>query len=119
MLVVHLVRFADGHQVDIFRPSEDFETLVNEDVVDQKVCSTVERDAGPDPHPKVTSSHGARDETPSTGHSKNQKERIVLFEESRFVDVVVFMEIPHQSVHEVFVRKPRHSFHRDEGSEHN
>jgi hypothetical protein len=119
MLVVHLMRFADGHEVNIFRSRENFEALVDEDIVDQKIRCAVECDSGPDPHPEVASRHRSGDETPSARYGKNQKEGIVLFEETGFVYVVVFVKIPHQPVHQVFVRKPRDTFHRDESSEYN
>ena len=49
--------------------------------------------------------------------SKNEEEGVVLFEEARLVLVMVPVEIPHGTVHQVFVGSPSHAFHGQEGGE--
>jgi hypothetical protein len=55
VLVVHFVRFANRHEINVFRSTEPFEALVNEDIVDQEIGQSVEGNTGSNPHPKITS----------------------------------------------------------------
>ena len=48
-----------------------------------------------------------------------EKKGIVFLEESRLVYVVIFMEKPHQTMHDILVRNPRHSLHSNEGGQYN
>lgn len=118
VLVVHFVGFADGGKVGVLGVSEPTEPPVNEYVVNQKVAESIGGDACAYPKPEITI-NAACDKAPSTGNGENQKEGVVLFEESGLVLVVIAVEIPHDAVHQVFVRSPCHPFHDKEGHQYN
>jgi len=112
VLVVDFMSFADGHQVGVFCAGKNLESLMDKDIVYQEISEPIRGNARPNPYPKITACHGSRDKTPRTGYCENQEKGIVFFKESRLMDVVIFVKIPHQPVHQVLVGKPRDAFHR-------
>ena len=89
VFVVNLVGLPNRHKVGVFGSFEPWETLVDEDVVDQEVCQAIERDAGSNPEPEILVD-AACDEAVGTRHGENQKEGIVLLEKARSFRRVVF-----------------------------
>lgn len=88
-------------------------------IMHEEICQSIGSNARAYPHPKIASSHGPRDETPSTWDSEDQKEGIIFLEKARFMHVVIRVKKPHGTVHEVLVRKPRNSLHPNEGADYN
>ena len=101
---MHFVRFSDGHKIGVFCPLEPLESLVNEYIVHQKIRQSIGCDSGAYPYAEVSSSHRAGDEAPGTWNGENQKERVILLEETRLVHVEICVEEPPGAVHQVFVR---------------
>ena len=118
VFVVNLVRFADGHEVGVFRALEPRKPLMDEHVVDEEIRQTIQGNARTNPESEV-SSQASRDEAVRAGDGENQKEGVVFLEKTGAIRVVILVEVPHRSVHEVFVRQPGHAFHGDEGGQHN
>lgn len=120
MLVMHFVRFANGHQVGVVRAFEPLDPLMYEDLVDQEVRDPVRQDAQAEPRPRcIQTLQAARDEEPYARYGEDQEEAIVPFQEAGMVLLVmVRMEIPQPAVHHVLVCRPRHDLHRDEGDGH-
>lgn len=112
VLVMNLVGFADRPEVTIISPGKPLKTLVDEDVVNKKVCDAVKQD--PQPNVDQEAQLGVdrtKNETTCAWYGKNEKESIVLFKESRSSNVVVFVQVPQKTVHDVFVGKPGNEFH--------
>ena len=116
--MVHFMGFSNGSKVGVFGIAEPIEPSVNEHIVHQEITQSVGGDPGPDPKAEV-GMYAARNEAPRAGDCENQEEGIVLFEKSRLVLVMVAVEIPHDAVHEVFVRSPCNTFHDQKGAQHN
>ena len=87
--------------------------------MNEKISQAIRRNSGANPNTKVTSCHGSRNDAACTRYSENQKEGVVFFKKTRLTDMVVFMKIPHQSMHEVLVCEPRYTLHNQEGCNHN
>ena len=102
VFVVDFVRLANGHQVHVLCPFEQGEALVNEDVMHDEVGEPVECNACANPKAGVVMK-ASSDEAIGTWHCENQEEGVVLFEKTRRSGVVVFVEVPHGSMHQVFV----------------
>lgn len=117
IFMVDFVRFSDGNKINVFCPAEPIKSLVNEDIMDQEIGQSVNGNSGAHPNSKIASSYRSRDETPSTRDGENQKKGIVFLEESRLVYVVILMEKPHQTMHDVLVRKPCHALHSNGGDQ--
>ncbi len=113
---MHFVGFSNGCKVGVTRVAKPIEPSVNEHVVDQKVAQAIGGDSSSNPKTKV-GVDASGDEAPSAGYGKNQEESVVLLKESRFVLVVVFVEIPHGAMHQVFVCSPSHAFHGAESGD--
>jgi len=118
VLVVDLVGFPDGGEIGVFGIPEPIEPSVNEHVVYQKIAEAICGDACANPKAEV-GVYTACNEAPGAGHSKNQEEGVVLFKEPRLVLMVVLMEIPHHTMHQVFVCSPCDTFHGQEGNRYN
>ncbi len=70
-----------------------------------------------DRHGFGKSVHHAQHDAQPTGNSENEKEEIVLFKEARFLLVVVFVDRPKKTMHNVLMCEPRHEFHEKECSD--
>ena len=102
MFVVDFVRLTNGHQVHILGPFEQGEALVNEDVMHHEVSESVKCNASANPKADVVMKASC-DEAISAGHRENQEEGIVLFEKTGRSCVMVFMEVPHDPMHQVLM----------------
>ncbi len=80
----------------------------------QEVTKTVECYSKSNIKSEVVGIDSAEKNAQKTWDRKNQKEHVIFFKETRLVLMVVFVEIPHQSMHDVFMRKPGHEFHEEE-----
>jgi hypothetical protein len=116
VLVVDFVCLSNGHEIGVFRPPKPLEPLMYEHIMHEEICQAVGSNACAYPHAKIAASHGSSDETPSTWNGEDQKEGIIFLEKARFMHVVIRVEKPHGTVHEVFVRKPRNPLHPNEGT---
>jgi hypothetical protein len=85
----------------------------------QKISQSVGCDSCANPYAEVSASHRSADKAPSTWDGENQKECVILFEESRLVNVVIRVKEPHGTVHKVFMGKPSNPLHANEGANHN
>jgi hypothetical protein len=55
--------------------------------------------------------HHTQHDTKPRRNGINQEEHIVFLKETGLNLMVVFMEVPHQAVHHVFMCGPSHEFH--------
>ena len=99
--------------VELFEPGK---TAVDVYVVDEEIRESVQRNAHTDEkHPKMWR-HAAKHVTKSGWNGKNKEKTVVFFKKTVFVVfglVVIFVPVPQNAVHHVFVREPGHKFHTD------
>ena len=57
MFVVDLVCFPDRAQIPVLRIPEQFDPLMDEDLVDEEVCDPVKKDPRSDPRPRLIRSN--------------------------------------------------------------
>ena len=117
--MVDFVCLANGHEIGVFRSPKPLESLVDEYIMHEEICQAIGSNARAYPNPKIASSHGSCNETPSTWDGEDQKEGIIFLEKAWLMHVVICMEKPHGTVHEVLVRKPGNPLHSNEGADHN
>ena len=116
--MVHLMRPADRFKIEIVGVPEQFETLVDEYVVNQEVSQAVKGDSQPYPEQVVETLLPSEVQRQDPGDGEDQeKEVIVLQKPLRFLLVMIFMQRPQESVHDVFVREPGDPLHQAEGAE--
>lgn len=119
MLVVHLVRPADGPHIGIPAPGEPFEALMDDDVMYHEISESIRHDTKTyglhPPDPVLTSEHDQQ----HAGYGKYDEEGIILFEESGLHLVMILMQIPQKSMHHPFMRGPGDAFHEEESQEQN
>ena len=116
MFVMHFVCSTNGIKVRVFDVAQPFESAVDIDVVDQKVGQTISCNAKPNPDRQIVLVHEAEHDTQPRRNGINQKENVVFLEKARLYLMVIFMKIPHNAMHDVFVRSPRHKFHSEKSS---
>src|SRR5215204_89283 len=92
---------------------------MNDDIMHKKISGAIGHDAKTDClHPPGIIECAEIDEQ-DTWNRKNDKERIILFEKTRLNLVMIFMQIPEKSMHNITMRKPCDAFHDDERSNKN
>jgi hypothetical protein len=117
MFVMHFVGSADGIKVRVLDIAQPFEASVDIDVVDQKISQTISGNAKANPDREVHLIHESEHNTEPRRDGVNEKEDVVFLKKTGFYLMVVFVEIPHDAMHDEFVRCPRHKFHPEESCE--
>lgn len=110
---------SNSARVKIVCISKHLKTLVNKDIMHKKVSHAIgensKSDGKPGPKAKITPANKATDADQSI---KNEK-IIIAFPPTAVIFVVmVFVQFPKKTVHNVFMGEPRHKFHdRESGYE--
>jgi hypothetical protein len=116
VLVVHFMGPANGAHIGIAAAAEPFEALVNNDVVHQEISDPIGHNAKANGlHPPNTI-HSTKANQQHTGHREYDKEPVVLFKKARFFLVMITVQEPEESMHDVSMRQPGYAFHYQEGS---
>jgi hypothetical protein len=118
VLVMHLVCPANSTDIGIIAAGKPFEPLVDDDIMDKEIGKAVSHDAKANSmKPPHTRSLHAKHDTQETGYGKNDKESIIFFEKTRFNFVVIFVQIPQESMHHPPVCTPGYTFHQQKNAE--
>jgi hypothetical protein len=120
MFMMDFVRASDSSCIPIVCIPEHFKTLVNENIVHKKigqpVCKNPKANRQAGPKAIIAPTH----KTADAHQGIEQKEIIIAFPPTAvFFMVMVFVQTPQKSVHNVFMRKPGHKFHNAEGGDKN
>ncbi len=118
--MVHFMCLSQSPEIDVVGLVEPLEALVNKNIVHHKIGDAIQRDADSDVKHEAVSFH----EVPDTEKyhrytSENDEEVVVLLKKVRKLIVVILMQVPEQTVHDVLVRKPGHTFHYTERDDDN
>lgn len=117
--MMHFMCFTDGAEINIIGATEKIKTLVDEDIVHQEICEPIDGDSESDVKAVIHTVSNTEKNQDHAGDGEDQEEGIVLFKESRFRLMMIFVEVPAESVHNVFMGKPGHILHEREGDENN
>jgi hypothetical protein len=117
---MHFVTFAKGYQIFVFGIFKQLQSLVNYDVVHDKIAQSVSKNPQSDEELVVKTSFCPEVKQQNTRYGKNHEKQIISLENmSVFRLVMVGMQIPQKSVHHKFVRTPCHAFHNQISSQKN
>ena len=117
VFVVYFVRPAQCQEVPHLCVSKPLEPLVDQYIVHQEVSDPIERDAHSDKQQYIDLGLQTSDHQQRAGQGKYQKESIVFLKELALGAVVVFVQIPQQPVHYVFVGEPGNDLHKAKGGQ--
>ena len=112
MFVVHFMCPSHGFGIAIIGISEPFKSLVDKDVVNQKISETVDKNpnAYGESRPKIVLP--PKNYAGGTDDGVENEEQIIAFKPWFVIFlVVIFVKTPKKSMHYIFVRKPSHKFH--------
>lgn len=120
MFMVHFMRSSNGFSIAIVGISEQFKTLMNKNIMNGKIGDAVS---------KYTQSYCQSDfqdavlpkqEKRHADNGVNHKKSIIVFK-PRIVCfmMMIFVQAPQKTVHDVLVTKPGHEFHQAEGEQKN
>jgi hypothetical protein len=111
MLVVHFMGPADHFNISIVAAGKQFEPLVYDDLMYQKISKPIHGYTKTYTNRPVIALHAAEHNAKPAGYGKNQKESIIFFEKSFFFLVMVFMQIPQKPMHHIPMGKPCNWLH--------
>ena len=89
-------------------------------IVDEEINKAVNGNANANKEQPKMGCRRSDDVAGSTRYGEYEKKKIVLFKKSVFLVlglVVVFVPVPQQAMHNVFVCRPGHEFHGDYGND--
>lgn len=105
MFVVHFMRFAQTYQVFIFSILEPLETLMNQDIVNHKIAKTIDGDSQSNEKQIIDSALYTIVKKDDAGNGKNDKKDVVALKNMLIFGLVMIgVKVPHQAVHDIFVR---------------
>ena len=118
MLVMHFMCPANGTNIAVIAAGKPFESLVNDDIMHQKIPGTIGHDAKTYRlHPPYIIKCAEIDQQ-YTWYGEDDKEGIILFKKAGLHLVMIFMQIPKKTMHDIPMCKPCNTFHDYEsGSE--
>jgi hypothetical protein len=110
---MHFVCSAYSAHIAVIPVRPYFKTLMNDDIVHQKITQPVNRNTYAHIKSEVVI-HDTGDVAVSAGYSKDEEEGIVLFKKTGFNLMVIFVQVPQKTVHHKLMGKPCHEFHEEE-----
>jgi hypothetical protein len=113
------MRPPNGTNIPVISAGKQFKSLVNDDIMHQKIPETIGHDTKPDCLHPPDIIVGPKIDQQDAGQCKDDEEGIILFKKTRLNLVVIFMQAPKKSMHDVTVRKPGNSFHNYESGRKN
>lgn len=111
--VVHFVQPTNGPKIGGVDVSNPAKTLMNEQLVHEKISQAVGSNPESKAHRYPDVIHHAQHDAQPTWDGENQEKGIVFFKKTRLLGVVVCVQKPQPTVHEVFVRRPSSTFHQN------
>lgn len=112
--VVHAVGVDDSLQVAAFRLKlEPLDSAVKHDIVEQNVADTVQRDSEAGGSNLVQFESQPRVDENKREPGKKEEVQVVLLEDATLPVMVIVMQTPAGSVHDVFVHESRDKLHAD------
>jgi len=106
-------------QVSVREIFQDWDTLVNVNIMKHKVGKSIKEYPDACAEQVTVGFHHPEINQENTGDGKNNGKYIVPLDFSPIAHMVIFMQDPEEAVHNVFVGKPRHEFHKKEGADNN
>jgi hypothetical protein len=111
VFVVHLVRLSNCAEIDVVGSRKPIETLMDEHIMNKKIGNTIEQDANSREEAPIEIGHRTIHNEQAAWNSENEKEGIVFFEKTTSRSMMIFMEIPHPTMHNKTMRAPGYAFH--------
>jgi hypothetical protein len=119
MLVMHFMGSSDRFKINGVGISEQFESLMNKNIMYQKVRKSVKCNARAHPKQRMVTGIQAEQQAKNSRNRKNDEEVIVLFEKITIVALmVVVVQKPEKPMHQVLVRQPGYTFHTNKRRQH-
>ena len=113
IFMVHFVRPSYCFCIFTFGVSKNFEPLVNKNIVNQKVSQTISKNSNAQSQTNTQYFIFPKHKKTNTNYCINYKKSIIAFKPRIMVFfMMVFVKIPHKTMHYVFVTKPSHKFHK-------
>lgn len=111
--MMHFMTFAKGYQIFVFGVFEELQSLVNDDVVHDKIAQSISKNPQSNEELVIKPGFRSKIKQQNAWYGKNHEKQIIAFENMGvFGLVMVGVQIPKESVHHKFVRAPCHAFHK-------
>lgn len=118
--MVHFMSTSYRPEVSVICFPEEPEPLMNENVVYKKVGHPVNGNSQANPEKVIIAGLHPKEKSCDTGNGENEKEKIVVLKETlRLLVVMIFVQRPQQTVHDIFMSEPGHAFHSEECGQNN
>src|SRR6478672_1461123 len=111
MFMMHFMCPPYHFYVFVITTTKNLKTLMNNNIVHNKISETIHSYTGTNTHQPIGSVHTAIQNGKTTWYGKYQEEGIVLFKKARRFHMMILMQKPQPFVHDVFMSSPRYQFH--------
>ncbi len=109
---------ADGAHVAVVAAREPFKPLVDDHIMHQEIREPVHGDAEADARQPLLPVFQTEHDAEPAWDGEYEEEGIVFFKHARPWLVVVFMQVPEETVHHIAVCEPCNAFHRYKSAQH-
>jgi hypothetical protein len=115
MFMMHFVGTPDGLEIFIIAVTKNLKSLMNENIMDEEIGKAIKRNTQSYPEKRIIPVLHSYIQTYNSRNCKDEEEEIIVFKKAfRLLFMVVLMEIPQKSVHDIFMHKPGDAFHKNE-----
>src|SRR5688572_6102072 len=116
MTMMHFVRPAYGAHISIIGAGKPFKALVNDHIVHHEISKAIGHYAKAYCLQPVHFAQCTEKNTKKARHREDDEEGIVLFKKTGLRLMMILVQVPEQTMHDVFMRKPGNAFHDNESA---
>ena len=111
VFMVNFMCFSQGSKVPVVSIVKPLESSVNENIMNQEISNAIQEYTKTNGDTDNAGIHHSKHDAQPTGYCVDEKKDVVALKDFLMWYVMVFMEVPHKTVHDKSVSRPRHEFH--------
>ena len=112
--MVHFVCLSDSAEIEIIITPEPLDSLMDQYIMNKKITEAIGRNSKAHGHEGAILIQGSDENRYGAGCGEYEEKTVVFFKKTLIVPgVMVAVQHPQKSVHDVLVGKPCHKFHKE------
>jgi len=111
MLMMHFMCPSNGPDVTAVASCKPFETLMNNNIMNEKISKSISHDTEANRlHPPYMIERAVKNKQ-DAWYSEDDKKCVVLLEETRLYLMMILVQVPEKTMHDITMCKPGNTFH--------
>ena len=119
MFMMHFMRPPDSSYIDIIGTGKPFKSLMNDHIMHHKISNAISHDAKTNCLQPIHFIIGSKQNAKKTGNCKNQKKASFFSKNPGPFLMMIFVQVPEKSMHNISMGKPGNAFHQQKSCQNN